>query len=262
MRNRIKHYGQDITSVDELLEDIKKQHEDFFDDKDTHITDALSLGKATLNERGADAIKLLVFMKHYLWKDKSLLHTRPEVGYLFEVLQAVDNLKRDDENAKRKDPLFELFVLHMFQILVGEIAGGTRGFTDEQMQYREDIFNRRNELPKDNDTRRAFVENYIDEEVFNRFYEEKEREAGRFDNDDEGENYTPAGAREWDAHFNDLCKEYGEEQYCISYEHPDEYYYNITPEDKLYSMHSDRWGREMMKAVKAFQKEHNIEEQN
>jgi len=68
--------------------------------------------------------------------------------------------------------------------------------------------------------------------------------------------------REWDAHFNDLCKEYGEEQYCISYEHPDEYYYNITPEDKLYCMHLDRWGRETKKLIDAFAKEHNLEEQN
>jgi len=120
------------------------------------------------------------------------------------------------------------------------------------MKYREDFFTRRDELPKDNVFRRAFVETYIDEEVYTRFYEEKEREAGRFDTDEEGENYTPEGARKWDAHYNALCDEYGETGYKRLYDDPSEYYTHISNEDKLSDKSDINFYKQALEEVNSF----------
>jgi len=130
------------------------------------------------------------------------------------------------------------------------------------MKYREDFFKGIKTLPKDNVFRRTFVETYIDEEVFDRFYLEKEKEAGRYETDDEGENYTPEKALEWDAYFNDLCKEYGETEYKRIYSDPKDYYPTMTEKDRLYNKNENNFTRQALKQVESFQGDRENEKQD
>jgi len=83
-------------------------------------------------------------------------------------------------------------------------------YTDEQRKEMLKTFERRSELPKDSTYRRDFVNQYIDNEVCNRFY-----------SDDYTIKYTPELGEEWDDHFNALCEEYNESEYIRAYTEKD-----------------------------------------
>lgn len=74
-------------------------------------------------------------------------------------------------------------------------------YSDDKIKKMEETFKRRGELPKDNAYRRNFVRQYIDNEVYKRFY-----------SDANEVEYTAEKGKEWDAHYNDLCDEYGESE--------------------------------------------------
>ena len=267
MRNRVKkYYGRNLKSIDDLLKDIEGRQEALLDNHDLLLSE---LQGKTLNERGADTLKLLTFMRHYITKDKSIIKDLPPLNNLIETLQALDRLQktppekdiiaeRDPKLARFLDTLLE----NIFKAEIAELGGATRGFLDEQMSYREEFFNRRNELPKGNACRRIFIEQYIDEEVFNRFYLEKEKEAGRYETENEGEAYTPEGAKQWDEYFNQLCDEYGEPEYKRIYDDPTEYYPTVTQKDKLYSMNYVNWANGIMKELETLEKGLNYEKQS
>lgn len=247
MKNRVKNYGRNYSSLDDLLKDIQTRQEHLLDNA-YPFDEAKALCSRESDERIPDALKLMSFKKHYIDNHRSILETRPPLDKLFEVLQALDRLV----NSKPDDTfhlVFKILYELQFEAELVELGNGTRNFSDEQMSYREELFNRRNELPKENTARRIFVECYIDEEVFNRFYLEKEKKAKRYETEDEGENFTPEGAKEWDAHFNDLCKEYDEETYKRKYTSPEAFYPNITRKDKLYSMFVDNWTVDQKKKI-------------
>lgn len=261
MKNRVKTYGRDFSSLDDLLKDIQERQNTLLDNHDLILSE---LQGKPLTEDGADIVKIFTFMRYYIEHNKGIAKTLPPLDYLFEVLKIADRLSKktpeDRDNAFRKanpklTPFLDMLFANIFTAEMGDFGGGTRGFSDEQMKYREDLFNRRNDLPKHNLYRRIFIEQYIDEEAYNRFYLDKEKEAGRYETEDEGENYTPEGARQWDDHFNALCKEYGEEDYIRNYSSPDEYYRNITPKDKLSSANYLNFTREILKDLKALGKE-------
>ena len=75
-------------------------------------------------------------------------------------------------------------------------------YTAKERKEAEATFKRRNELPKDNPYRKDFVTQYIDDEVYNRFYNGKDTV-----------KYTAELGREWDGHFNALCDEHKEPEY-------------------------------------------------
>lgn len=75
-------------------------------------------------------------------------------------------------------------------------------YTEKERKEAEATFKRRNELPKDNPYRQDFVTQYIDDEVYNRFYNGKDTV-----------KYTAELGKEWDKHFNALCDEYKEPEY-------------------------------------------------
>lgn len=75
-------------------------------------------------------------------------------------------------------------------------------YSDEDFKAIEETFKRRGELPKDNAYRKNFVTQYIDNEVYKRFY-----------SDNNELLYTAQKGKEWDAHYNDLCDEYDEDGY-------------------------------------------------
>lgn len=75
-------------------------------------------------------------------------------------------------------------------------------YTAKERKEAEATFKRRNELPKENPYRIDFVKQYIDDEVYNRFYADRD-----------GLKYTAELGKEWDGHFNALCDEYNEPEY-------------------------------------------------
>lgn len=254
MRNRLKDYGRDFSSLDELLKDIQKRQETLLDSDELSLTAGL---KGELKEGGEAILKALIYDKQA--KRKPLCELMPSLDNYLSMLRDFDGAIKTI-----KDPaVVNSFkcLEYIFTLDVMSLAGGTRGFSDEQMKYREDFFNKRNALPKDNIFRRAFIETYIDEEVFNRFYLEKEKEAGRYETDDEGENYTPEKALEWDAHYNDLCLEYGEAQYKRAYNDPTEFYPTMTEKDRLYNKNENNFTRQALKELEEITRLEN-EKQN
>ena len=245
MKNRIKQFTFNESIEDILLqanEQVKHCFNELGEDE-TALAEGLNGG---LKDGGNEVLRALVYRRTY---GKQFLNkTMPPLEEYYAMLrsfgEAFSNMTADDTELKKN---CLTCVKTTFCVDVSFLAGETRDFTDEQMKYREDFFNMRDALPKDNVFRKTFVTEYIDEEVYNRFYIPKEKELGRFDTDAEGEAYTPEGAKEWDKHFNDLCKEYGEEQYQRIYDDPREYYPYATPEDKL----SDKNGSNFLEQVKA-----------
>lgn len=75
-------------------------------------------------------------------------------------------------------------------------------YTAKERKEAEATFKRRNELPKDNPYRKDFVIQYINDEVYNRFYDGKDTV-----------KYTAELGKEWDGHFNALCDEHKEPEY-------------------------------------------------
>jgi len=213
MKNRVKnYYGRKITSLEGLLENIETTQKQLLSNDDLRISEQILASYK--NDIGINAQRLLIFKRHYI-DPKTFNITQPPIDYFFNILQDIIIVNREvaTDNAPQHIRHYAGLLELIFIVSIRDIAGFTRDFTDEQMKYREDFFNKRNGLPKDNKFRRAFVESYIDEEVYNRFYGEKEEEARRYDTEEEGELYTPEGAKEWDKHFNDLCDEYGEGGY-------------------------------------------------
>jgi len=255
MKNRIKNYGRDFSSLDELLKDIQKRQKDLLESDELSLMAGL---KGELKEGGDAILKALVYSKNS--RRKPLCDLMPSLDDYLLMLKGFDEAIK-----KAKDPetvnSFKCLG-YIFSIDVMSLAGGTRGFNDEQMKYREDFFKGIKTLPKDNVFRRTFVETYIDEEVFDRFYLEKEKEAGRYETDDEGENYTPEKALEWDAYFNDLCKEYGETEYKRIYSDPKDYYPTMTEKDRLYNKNENNFTRQALKQVESFQGDRENEKQD
>ena len=255
MKNRIKDYGRDFSSLEELLKDIQERQKDLLDNDELSLMAGL---KGELKEGGEAILKALMYDKKT--RRKPLCELLPSLDDYLSMLRDFDEAIKTI-----KDPAvvnhFKCLE-YIFSIDVMSLAGGTRNFNDGQMKYREGFFNGIKALPKDNIFRRAFIETYIDEEVFNRFYLKNEKETGRYGTDDEGENYTPEKALEWDAHFNDLCKEYGEAQYKRTYDDPTEFYPTMTEKDRLYSKNEANFTRQALKEVKSFQGDGENEKQD
>lgn len=230
--------------IDKILEGIIYAQTPLFKEDELELTAGLS----SLKEGGNAILKALMYKRTS--RKKPLCDLLPPLNDYIDMLRGFDTAIKTitDPETKKSFKCLE----YIFRIDVISLSSGTRDFTDEQMKYREDFFNKIDDLPKDNVFRRAFVEAYIDEQVYTRFYEEKEKEAGRFDTDEEGDNYTPEGAKEWDEHYNALCEEYGETEYKRLYDDPSEYYTHISSEAKLYYMNEDNFTQKALEEVNSF----------
>lgn len=158
------------------------------------------------------------FARHHKNANNDAQAVKECIALAETLLKAIDTISDEDIKAFAVDALLASLLFLLSQKEQGDFKGadvpdGTRGYTDEQLKEYEDTFKRIKELPQDGVYRRRFVCVYIDEEVYNRFYMPKEKEAGRIDTDEEGDPYTIAGAKEWDDHFNALCEEYGFPEY-------------------------------------------------
>ncbi len=250
MKNRVKQFAFN-ESIEDILLQANEQVRHCFNElgeDETELAKGLGGGLA---EGGNEILRALIYRRTH---GKKFLHkAMPPLEEYYDMLRsfgrAISEMKPDDKEVKRH---CLTCLKTIFSCDVVFLAGETRDFSDEQMKYREDFFNMRNALPKNNVFREAFVVEYIDEEVYNRFYIPKEKELGRFDTDQEGEKYTPEGAKEWDKHFNDLCKEYGEEQYQRIYDDPREYYPYITAEDDLAYKHGSNFTEQVKAEIKVF----------
>jgi hypothetical protein len=214
-------------NIDEIIENARQEIEPLFNANELDLMAGLY---NDLKEGGDVILKALMYAKQT--RRKPLCNVMPSLDDYLTMLKDIDKAigAITDTDAVKSFRCLK----YVFCLDVMSLGGGTREFSDEQTSYREDFFNRRNDLPKDNIFRRAFVETYIDEEVYNRFYVEKEKEAGRYETEDEGEAYTPEGAKQWDKYFNDLCDEHNEPEYKRIYTDPTEFYPTLTKEDKLY----------------------------
>lgn len=225
--------------LDALLQQIKDTQKPLFDEDELKLEQGLT---GRLTDTGHFIFKALMYQKK--------TNRRPTYIALTPLDEYIPMLRDFDSELFSQDTAPEIRALsYIFIVDVLCIAGRTQEFTDKQMRYREDLFNRRGELPKDNIFRRAFVEHYIDEEVYTRFYSEKK----------EDETYTPEGAKQWDALFNQLCEEYNEAEYKRLYDNPSEYYSDLPKETiKLYEKYEANFINKMFKDVNSFtQKESN-----
>ena len=153
--------------ISEMIGRIPEEIHNF---ENKNITKAIGIGEALLDEILSlkdDAIKPLI-IKHLLQSLRMIL------------------TKKDRLNFKGFDIDYD--------------AIGT--YTDKQLKEMKETFNGRKDLPKDSPYRRYFVTAYLDNEVYNRFYSDK--------ND---LKYTAELGKEWDGHFNDLCDEFNEKEY-------------------------------------------------
>jgi len=244
MKNRVKNYfGRKITSLDGLLENIEATQKQLLDTDDLKISEQIL--KSYKHDIGVNAQRLFIFKRHYI-DPKTFTIKNPPLDYFFEILQDIIIVNEEiaTENAPQNIRHYAGMLELIFILFIRDIAGFTRGFTDEQMKYREDFFNKRNDLPKNNKFRRLFVETYIDEEVYNRFYLEKDKE--------ERELYTPKGAKEGDKHFNDLCDEYGEPEYKRIYDDPKTYYKDVTNKNELCLKNYYQLNRDIAQTIPLF----------
>lgn len=210
MKNRLK-----TKEFSELMSKIKDKEKELFDRADHFRIDTFGLtseyytdgktGASPLSEKQETCLEMMTWNRH----KRPIKDKLPDIDGLFYFCKlASPYLTGEKELEAPIKLLFQSFKLDLF-----EAIGNTRGFSDEQMKYGKELFDRRNELPKENIFRKTIVTAYIDEEVYNRFYLEREKEAGRYETKEEGGEYTPEGAKEWDGHFNTLCDEYGEGEY-------------------------------------------------
>lgn len=197
--------------LSELKESAKKNLERLFNPYDSLRVNALGITGGIVPSETQELIL-------GLQGKKPITSNRPDIDGLFRFFRLASKFISGEEHyeGKPKDGVTAMklrLILVLMLIDARDAVANTRGFDEEQMQYGKSLFDRRDELPKDNVFRRAIVEAFIDEEVYNRFYIEREKGEGRYNTDKEGGEYTPEGAREWDEHFNALCEEYGEKQY-------------------------------------------------
>ncbi len=73
-------------------------------------------------------------------------------------------------------------------------------YSDEELKQAEEVFQNRNSI-KESLYRRDFIEDYIDNQVYERFFSDNETP------------YTPELGQAWDTRFNELCDEYQEQEY-------------------------------------------------
>jgi len=239
--------------IDQILKDLAEQ--------DTRILESEEIKFYPKMERwhtedGNKIVRALHFSNRY-GKFIPLHKSKPPIDYLMETLTGFDEVCKKIESSPEEDEITVnsfFCVKCIFVCYVLDLAGGTRDFTDEERAYREEAYKAIKDLPKDNIFRKVFIETYLDEEVYIRFYEDKEKEAGRYDTDEEGENYTPEEAREWDAYYNQICEETDEAEYKRVYDDPSMFYKTVTAQDKLYDKHSLGIQRDFIKRVESFSK--------
>lgn len=237
----------DIQKFDELLQETKQRQMMLLRD-DSTITWLQNMGELKEEYKDAgdgikvDSEKFLIFGQHYpmgIFGD-----VIPPLDTLLDFLSLLPRiLKAIERYAPPEVKACQKILIFFFLYQMCDVAGWTIGTSENQKKYREDFFNRRNELPKNNIFRKIFVEGYIDKEVFgrfsqeicSRFYLEKEKETGQSNAGGlaYAPTYTPEGAKDWDERFNRLCDEYGEAQYKRIYDDPKNYYSHITVDDRL-----------------------------
>ena len=200
--------------LSELKESSKKNLERLFDPYDSFRVNILGFASG-----GTPSEIQELILELHAFKDtkKPITSTRPAIDGLFRFFRLASKFVSGEElhyEGEQKDGVTVIrLLLSIILIDARDAVANTRGFSDEQTAYAESLFERRDELPKDNIFRRAIVEGYIDERVYDRFYLEEEIKAGRHGTDAEGGAYSPEKAKQWDEHFNALCDEYDEKQY-------------------------------------------------
>lgn len=219
--------------IENIISGIERKNNRLMDERRHHLD---SLITRLIESPQADLTEIIMFGKRYPEPIEDL----PPINALISVIHALQAVLEDKETPVIVKDMFSV----IYGITASEIGGKTRDFTEKQMNWRESLFVRRDDLPRESIFRRNFVEAYIDEEVYNRFYLNKAKEAGTYGTEEEEESYSPEKAKEWDNYFNQLCREYGEEQYIRAYNSPEEYYKAVKPTDRLTNKNEIKFIRE------------------
>lgn len=206
MRNRIKNLHKNIPDIETLLKDAQNDLFNTFGRFDlTEMT-----GKVLASWK-VDFQTIMLCEK----RGNDELLTDKDVDDLITILNTANKILKDpDAPDENKALLIEMYVNRLIKY-----------YLSTEKYHGEKLFERRAEIEKDNPLRDFFIVRYVDNLVYPRFYAERSNKRdeelkakGITDLDtyyeEEAENLTHEEAekenREWQEHYNDLLREYGE----------------------------------------------------
>lgn len=203
MRNRIKNYGKNFKNLEGLLKDINKTQDIILSDADVLISEKQN---KVLPPWAINYQKILIYERH----NKDILEkftSSEDVTALIEALNTVGEILKDLETPEDIKALLTYFFRLRLIVLSRQ---------QKENAFIKELFDRRNEAPRDNPLRQLFLHEYIHDKVYFRFYEQRYKEMeARGEDPEDYEDNTPEGLeranKEWKEHFNELCREYGEE---------------------------------------------------
>jgi len=255
MKNRIKKYLKNIKSLEDLLKDISRKHneillDDYFPKGDTLLELSPSPSWDT------DLKQLIIYERHA--KDFGVKFTSSEdVTALINAINAVNRILQDPDAPANIKALEQ----HYFNLRL-------KFYLDFDNKYITELFNRRNEIKKPYLLRGMyiFIENYIDSELYRRYHkpEDDALEAKGIDPleywDAQEEKLTPEERAKINAEENNrrlaLFKEYGEEELSNKITCPD--YSASLPEDLKENI--KRFHDKNNKAIKALERAEEIKQ--
>jgi len=197
MRNRIKRFNRDA-DTEKLLKEAKRSINKIF-----MGFDLSEIERKVLSASWEIDLQTIMLCER---KGSEELLTDKDVDELIKILNTVNKILKDPEAPEEtKALLVEMYCKTLLK------------YTLCKDKYRtKKLFERRAEIEKDNPLRSLFIVNYIEDEVYPRFYEtrDKELEAKGIDLDEYDENLTKEelekASKEWQEHTNELFREYGE----------------------------------------------------
>jgi hypothetical protein len=205
MTNRIKTYTANITSLEDLLKDINRKHNNILGEDLFTEGDILTI--RPLPSWATDIKQILLYERHA--KDIGEEFTSSEdVTALINVLNTINRLLQDPEAPNDVKALTQYGFSSRLRVIA------LKGFDNK---YTAELFNRRNEIEKPNPLRNTFITEFINWEKYRRYDEPilsimNEDELEKYDEDYAklSEEEKEKQRQEDNARRKSLYEEYGE----------------------------------------------------
>jgi len=212
MKNRVRNLRKNIPDIETLLKDIEKGLTNTLSD-----INLVEMSGDILDAWEVEFQKIMIYEKH-IKQDGIRLNSSQEVSDLMDAINSVYKILKDPE----APPATKAIIEYMYNWTVAVIH------LHPDDPYAQELFDRRNETPKDNPVMFNFLDNVLGGIVYDRFYQAEYDEmiAKGIDIDEHEENLTDDERRshdkEYDKRYDAVCREYGLEGHIRN--RPDDYY--------------------------------------
>ena len=250
MKNRIKKYlkKEEITNIDEMLKEIEAKHNLLMSSSFMRVNDNTEIWAIELQ-------KILSYEKYKKGGIKP--KSSQEVSDLIDAINSVYKILKDPDAPEPTKAILEDMHLRTLGLLCGLVND----------PYIKELFDRRNETPKDNPVMITFLDNMLGHIVFDRFYK-AEFDKVNYDDmtekeQDEYGKMTPEAGEKYNKEFTEVYEEYGIEAPITIHKEKAGDYISLKPAfsflDKLPENYKKERKKEDAEFMKQIDKEINKE---